>query len=221
MLGSPENPHYQVGRVALRAPLLACLIAFVIRAVGATLRIRLRDEAGYFTGQHCGPYVFAFWHNRAFVMPVVFARFYRKRNVPPKGLVILTSASGEGTLLAQIIGRFGMSVVRGSSSRRGAAALRELTARIEGGFDVAVTPDGSRGPVYRIGPGIIFLAGKTGVPLMPIHVRYSHCVRLKSWDSFMIPLPFSRVDVVLKNAIHVTDGDVESQRAHLEELMHD
>lgn len=219
MLGSPENPYYRIKGVAVSASMLARLLACALRLLGATLRIRLRDDAGYLSGGYKGRYIFAFWHNRMFMLPIIHARFYKKRQEPVKGVAALTSASGEGTLLAQIFARFNLTAVRGSTSRFGTAALSELVDKIAHGFDVAVTPDGPRGPLYRLSPGVIFLAQSTGAAVLPVHVEYARCFRLKSWDRFMIPLPFSRVEVAFGPLFHAVSSTLQDATASLAEIM--
>ena len=94
---------------------------------------------------------------------------------------------------------------------------------VDEGTDVFVTPDGPRGPRYRVNPGIVLLAQKTGAPVMPVRVTYSRCLRLKSWDRFMIPLPFARVDVVLDTPLDFAavegNADFERERARLELIL--
>ena len=159
------------------------------------------------------------WHNRILAMPALFVRRYPKR----KGLVVLTSPSRDGAYLAEFVRNFGMDAVRGSSSRRGAAALLHLTKRIEEQYDVCITPDGPRGPRYRLHPGALLLAQRAGVPLMPFLIEYSSCWRLKSWDGFAIPKPFSRVTVTLLPLLTVppdlSDQPFERLRAGVEAAM--
>jgi lysophospholipid acyltransferase (LPLAT)-like uncharacterized protein len=184
----------------------------------------MTDRAGYFTGDHGGRYIFVFWHSRMFVMPLVYARFYfRRKTGTARAANVLTSASGEGTLLTRIVARFGMGAVRGSSSRRGAAALLQLSTSLAEGYDVIVTPDGPRGPRHRLAPGVVFLAEKTATPVMPIEVRYTRSIRLNTWDRFEIPLPFSRVEVILHPRHHIppleTDEAFETARQSLESAL--
>ncbi len=114
-----------------------------------------------------------------------------------------------------------MGSVRGSSSRRGSTALRELSLKLEQGYDLAITPDGPRGPKYSLGPGVIFLSQKTGAPIMPLHARYHHAFRLKTWDTFPIPLPFSRVDITMDPYITIDPSlsNLEPERLKLEHLL--
>lgn len=198
--------------------LIASCIAALLRALALTLRIRFRDAAALRERHADEPVIWVFWHNRMLVMPVITSRFFPKRNG-----AVLTSASRDGALIAGVMSRFGYSSVRGSSSKRGASATLALAKVIESGGDAAITPDGPRGPRYRLGPGLIFLAQKTGAPLAPVRIEYSRCIRLKSWDRFMIPLPFSRVDVTVGGLISIpktaSDAEFENERARLETLL--
>ncbi len=129
------------------------------------------------------------------MLPIAFERFRRGQR-----LAVLTSPSRDGGLLSAVVRRFGVESVRGSSSRRGGVALRELHSKLDEGCDVIITPDGPRGPVYTLGPGIIFLAAQTGLPLLLVQVKYERCWKLKSWDRFRIPKPFSKVVITLRPA---------------------
>ena len=198
-----------------KAAFIAGVGQWLLRAILCTLRFRIVDRAGILAQPPIPPVLWVFWHNRLFVVPYIFERFVRARPG-----AALTSASKDGELLAAILARFGGRAIRGSSSRRGAIAWREMRRAVDEGTDVFVTPDGPRGPRYRVNPGIVLLAQKTRAPVMPVRVTYSRCLRLKSWDRFMIPLPFTRVDVVLDTPIDFAaandDADFERERVRLE-----
>jgi hypothetical protein len=166
------------------------LVYGVLRALCATLRFEVEDRCGFTDGSLRGPAVCVMWHNRILVIPYAYRRFCRGR----RGAV-LTSASKDGSILAGVVAHFQMRAVRGSSSRRGGVAMRELVSLIEGGSDVGITPDGPRGPVYSLSPGAVKLAELTGAPMLPVEVHYDRFWTLKSWDGFRIPKPFSRVRV--------------------------
>jgi lysophospholipid acyltransferase (LPLAT)-like uncharacterized protein len=204
----------------MREKILAAIATMMIRLLGRTLRIHMSDETKSMSSQSDHRFIFAIWHNRLLITPILYARYYKR----PTKAFVLTSASRDGTLLSEIVQRFGMGVVRGSTSRRGAAATLELGHCLEHGNDVAISPDGPRGPRYHLSPGVIFLAQRTKVPIVPIRVEYSRCIRLKSWDGFMIPLPFSRVTVKFDKwyqpAITENDAAFEAERARFEQLMH-
>jgi Kdo2-lipid IVA 3' secondary acyltransferase len=191
------------------------LVARLIRLIGWTLRIRVEDRARLLDRDFTQPMIWTFWHNRMFVLPLLRDRYARHRTG-----AVLTSASEDGEIIAAVMNRFGLKSVRGSSSRRGTTALLALTGTLEAGEDVAVTPDGPRGPRYKLGPGVVFLAQQTGAAILPIHIEYSRAVRLKSWDRFMIPLPFAQVRIVCDELIFAArDADTEAERARIEQLM--
>jgi hypothetical protein len=203
-----------------RERLLALTGAAILKTLFLTLRLRIEDRSGVLKENGGSPVIVCFWHNRILGITFAFDRIYpKKRN----GVTVLTSPSKDGEILAQLVGAFGMKAVRGSSSRRGSSALLELVRLIRGGRDIAITPDGPRGPRYSLGPGIILLAQSTGVRIVPAHASFSRCVRMKTWDGFIIPLPFSKVSVTLDGALTIpgelTGEEFEEKRKNLEDLL--
>jgi lysophospholipid acyltransferase (LPLAT)-like uncharacterized protein len=203
-----------------RERLLALTGAAILKMLFLTLRLRIEDRSGVLKENGDAPVIVCFWHNRILGITFAFDRIYpKKRN----GVTVLTSPSKDGEILAQLVGAFDMKAVRGSSSRRGSSALLELVRLIRGGRDIAITPDGPRGPRYSLGPGIILLAQSTGVRIVPAHASFSRCVRMKTWDGFIIPLPFSKVSVTLDGALTIpgelTGEEFEEKRKNLEDLL--
>ena len=188
----------------------------LLQAWSRTLRFQINDQAGYTDPARVEPFILAIWHNRLLLLPFVVRRF-----APHRKPTAIISASRDGAILAEMVRRFGFSSVRGSSSRHGASAVLQLTEVIARGGDVAITPDGPRGPVYRLGDGIIFLAQKSGARVVAANMEFSRAVRLKSWDRFFVPLPFSSVRVTFAEAhpVHVTGSDFEAERMRLEHAM--
>jgi lysophospholipid acyltransferase (LPLAT)-like uncharacterized protein len=152
------------------------------------------------------------------LFPFVLRRFFSNRHG-----AALISASRDGELLADAIKRFEYDVVRGSSSRLGASAILQLTEVLASGHDVVITPDGPRGPAYELGPGIIFLAQKSGTAVVPFNMEYSSYWRLKSWDRFIVPRPFSKVRVIIGQPHRVkstsTDEEFEAERLRLQNAL--
>ena len=203
--------------------LLALVAASLARVVFATIRLRVNDRSGFLTDPPEGPRIMVFWHNRITAIAIGFLRHYPQRHPSRKGVSVLTSPSKDGDILAGVMANLGMGAVRGSSSRRGSTAIRELAALLESGTDLAITPDGPRGPKYSLGMGAVFLAQKTGIPIMPVHARYHSAIRLKTWDNFAIPLPFSRVDITMDPYLIIDPEatDLEAERLRLETLLKD
>ena len=184
-----------------------------MRLLTATLRYRVNGGRGPIKLPD-EPVIFALWHNRLGLCMKVYERFVRPDH-PHDHLAALISASKDGALLASILQRFGVQPVRGSSSRRGAQALLELTSWAERGFDLAVTPDGPRGPCYVVQEGVMMLAQVTGLPIVPYSCRLGWKIRVKSWDRFEIPLLFSRCEMTFGEPIHVPRGATEAERGQL------
>lgn len=202
-----------------REQFLAGIAAFIARLLFRTLRFKVIDRAGFLTDPPKEPVIMTFWHNRIPAIAVAFLRNYPHQS--RGGVIVLTSPSKDGDILAGVMAHLGMGSVRGSSSRRGSTAIRELTEKLEAGHDLAITPDGPRGPKYSLGPGVVFLAQKTGLRIMPLHACYHSAFRLKTWDSFAIPWPFSKITVVVDHYISIDPllSDLESERLKLEDLL--
>lgn len=204
-----------------REKLLGRLAVFLLKALFLTIRVRLKDDGGFLSGQCKGPIIMCFWHNRILGITLAHQRKYLFKE--RKGVVVLTSASKDGGILAAVAGGFRMGAIRGSSSRRGTTALLELVREIEQGKDIAITPDGPRGPRYKLGPGAVLLAQKTGAPLVPMHAIFSRFIQMKTWDGFIIPLPFSTISATLGTPIPVppvlTDEEFENMRQRVETIL--
>jgi lysophospholipid acyltransferase (LPLAT)-like uncharacterized protein len=176
--------------------LAAFLIWFFVSAVSLTIRYRIHDPHGFFQRKDLKQAIYCFWHNRLALCVKIYFKFSRAHHAAP-GIAGLVSASKDGALLSAIFHRFGVQPVRGSSSRRGAQALVELNSWAERGYDLAITPDGPRGPKYVLAEGAITLAQITGLPLVTASQFFNWKFCLNSWDKFQIPLPFSRCDVTI------------------------
>ena len=190
-------PAKDAARVVVPKPLsrprriLASFIYFLIRCVAGTLRKKLINDAGLLADNPKHQVIFAIWHNRLALSLMIYRVFVQPHN-PARRLAALVSASRDGAVVARILEHFGVEPVRGSSSRRGAQALLELTTCASQGHDLAITPDGPRGPCYRVQEGVISLAQLTGLPIIPAAYHLNWKIRLRSWDRFQVPLPFAK-----------------------------
>ena len=203
-----------------KSALIGTLIGWTMKLVAATLRLEVRDRCGVGKPELAvPPVIYILWHNRFFTVPAAWNKICRKH----RRSVTLTSASHDGDMVARAMAVFGLGAVRGSSSRRAVAALVGLRQALRDGTDVCLTPDGPRGPRYRIQPGVIKLAEASGAAIVPVHVRFASAWRLKTWDRFVIPKPFSRVEVTFAEAIHVPRGmaaeTFENTRLDIEALL--
>jgi lysophospholipid acyltransferase (LPLAT)-like uncharacterized protein len=157
-------------------------------------------------------FIYAFWHGRQ----VFLTYAHQNDHVHP-----LISHSRDGELIARVCRSFGMDPVRGSSSRGGVEAVLELKAILEEGDRVAFTPDGPRGPLRQVQPGVLFVAEKTGRPIVPLTYGSKRRWIFKgSWDEFVVPKPFNRIAVMYGEPIYVKPGDnLEKKALELQEAL--
>lgn len=161
-----------------------------------------------------GPFIFTFWHSRQ-----IYPLFYFRNT----GVSTLVSRSRDGEFVTQVIYRCGLNAARGSSSRFGAEGLLGQVRYLQQGISLAFTPDGPRGPRETVQPGVLQVAKRSGLPIIPVTFSSSRNIRLKSWDRFMIPLPFGKVRMVVGDEVHVpADANretLEQKRLELEREM--
>jgi lysophospholipid acyltransferase (LPLAT)-like uncharacterized protein len=203
----------------LIARLLPIAAAAAVRAVGVTLSVRgVGVDALRPLWIERRPLIYAVWHGRMLLVPWLNARLRRRDGA--RAVRVLASRSRDGQLIADFARRFGLDVVRGSSSRGGAAALHELARAVHAGDDVAIVPDGPRGPARRLQPGIVALAALTGAPIVPVGVAARPARRLASWDRFLVPAPFARCAIVFGSVLEVKrHDDREEARVRVERAL--
>jgi lysophospholipid acyltransferase (LPLAT)-like uncharacterized protein len=188
------------------ARLLLALGFGFYRIWARTLRLHIEDPHDVVAFVRQQPVIFAIWHNRLLMLPRVFDPSF-----PTRQSYGLISASRDGDMIANWIERAGYGTIRGSSSRKGVAALRQLMDTLAANGNVLFTPDGPRGPVYQVSQGVVFLAQKSGAPIVPIHMEYSSCWRLKSWDRFVVPRPFATLRAIFGAPIRIPPLDGPEQ----------
>ena len=194
--------------------LAAYAIYTSLRGLTGSLRYEWRDESGLHEDGKAEPAIYCIWHNRLTLSMKIYWRFVRPRK-SSIGLAAMVSASKNSELLARILEDFGVQPVRGSSSRRGPQALLELTSWAERGYDLAITPDGPRGPRYIVQDGVMSLAQLTSRPIVPVSCALHSKITLKSWDQFQIPLPFGKCTVSFGKPVRVPRDASDEQREAL------
>ncbi len=172
----------------LRFRLAGRLGAALARGLSATWHSRERDVTTGGGSDASRQIIAAFWHRHILSM----CAHYRGRRV-----CVPVSRSEDGEYAAHIMARFGFSSVRGSSSRGGIGAVKDLMARAEEGYTLAITPDGPRGPRFTVQQGVALLARRSGLPVRPVGVAAERAWEFDSWDRFVMPKPFSRVAFVV------------------------
>lgn len=187
----------------------------VMRLLGRSLRLQWDLPPSVRALEQSGErVVYAFWH--CHILSLAWA--YRGR-----GGVALVSEHGDGEAITQVIHRLGYGTVRGSTTRGGVRAALEMARLGRAGHLLAVTPDGPRGPRHRLQPGIVFVAQRSGLPIVPLAAGMRRGRRLDSWDRFEVPAPFSRILVVAGDPIFVPEeiprADVTIWETRVQEAM--
>lgn len=181
-----------------------------IRALHATLRVQhVRAENIDATPRH----IIAFWHE------CVLLSLHSRWRVPTTAII---SQSKDGEIVSRVLHLYKAETARGSSTRGGENALRDALRASKAGQNLAVTPDGPKGPRRVVKEGVVKIAQITGMPVVPFHFTARKKKRLRSWDGQIFPYPFSRALYLYGAPIAVPrDGDAEEWRLKIEKAMND
>lgn len=184
----------------------------LIYFLGKTLRIeRVGEENLDPIRKDKKSVIYAFWHGRMLILS------YSHRW---KRIHILISQHRDGEYIARIIHKLGFVSVRGSTTRGGSKAFFEMSKKATSGYDIGVTPDGPKGPGFQVQPGTIYIAQRSGMPIIPITDSAKNRWTLSTWDRFIIPKPFSKAVIMLGEPIYVqvdsTPQELEKKRREVE-----
>jgi lysophospholipid acyltransferase (LPLAT)-like uncharacterized protein len=190
----------------------AYLIYFIIRLLYLTMRITIVGQERYRELIVAEKGVIGiFWHGRMLMMPFLY---------PGENISILISAHRDGEIIANVMKLFHFGLVRGSSKKRGSAALRDMLKLLKDGSDLGITPDGPKGPAEVLKPGVAEVARLSGKYIIPTTFSAKPSIRASSWDSLMIPLPFSRVVLLAGTPVRYEEGEeMEHFRSRIEEAL--
>ncbi|HEU5048578.1 MAG TPA: lysophospholipid acyltransferase family protein [Rickettsiales bacterium] len=181
-----KKPLKRLFKTAAFHTFVCWLIACYIRLVYYSSRRRMTiDPAAqiYMNGEL--PAIFAFWHGRLLLMPMICP--------PGRKMNVMISTHGDGEVIARAMHNFGFETVRGSSRRGGSSAALNAVKALQAGENVSITPDGPRGPAMKVQQGSTSISGMAQVPVIPVTYSASRNKRMRSWDSFMLALPFGRI----------------------------
>jgi lysophospholipid acyltransferase (LPLAT)-like uncharacterized protein len=196
---------------------VAWLAAKALRLWGRTARFTYRPLGPNVDPSKTDPecsYLYTFWHENL-LAPVARWHVSRAR--------VLISRSRDGQLIAEVARRLGLTPVRGSTTRGGIEAVRQIL-RAGGRGHVGVTPDGPLGPRRRVQPGVVYLAARTGLPVVPVGFGFQRALRMASWDRFVVPGPWTRVTCVSLAPFVIPPeagrAELEQYRQCLEQSLH-
>jgi len=139
--------------------------------------------------------IIAFWHGRMLMMPML-----KPKN---RDMRVLISRHNDGLLISHTMQHFGVGTVAGSTGKGGAAALREIHKLLGSGANIVITPDGPRGPVYSVAAGIMQMTRRSHLPILPLTFDASRKKTMKSWDKFILPLPFGKLSIVVGEPMQI------------------
>lgn len=198
-------------RSGLQYALGGAMGRIVLNALLGTVRFQVEHRERFDRYADRGdPVLYAAWHGR--LLPLTY---YHRH----EGVGALISQSADGEYIARVAAGWGFVPIRGSTSRGGGGALKEVVRRLRAGQSVAMTPDGPRGPRQKAQVGVIVAAQQAGVPVMPVAAGCSRAWWPGSWDRMCVPKPFSRVRMVYGEPLRVPpDADEEEVRSHALEL---
>ncbi|MGA1823383.1 MAG: lysophospholipid acyltransferase family protein [bacterium] len=174
-----------------------------IRFIALTMKIEFihRDRLDTIKKKGEAP-IYTFWHNRLLMMPLIALG---------EKVVVIISQHTDGEYISQVLKRFGFESVRGSTTRGGSAALRQIVRKMKDGWHGGITPDGPKGPKYKLKEGVLLLSALTGCPILPAAFNSDKKKILSTWDNFIISYPFSRGVMVIGNPIYIHRKDINNK----------
>lgn len=160
------------------------------------------------------PFICAVWHGELLMMSSIYTEYRKSTNVQA-----IISQHFDGEMIAKLIQLFGGKAIRGSSSKGGSAVLRQALKAISEGYDIAITPDGPRGPKHTVADGLVLLSQMRDIPIVTINCKPSSFWKLGSWDAFCIPKPFSTLNVYISDPFKITGLAMDEAKEKIKEQL--
>jgi hypothetical protein len=160
------------------------------------------------------PAIYAAWHGELLMMASGYKEYTNRTDIDS-----IISRHSDGEMIARLIQLFGGRTIRGSSSKGGSSVLRLALKALESGRDIAITPDGPRGPRHSVAEGIVHLAQMKHVPIMTINCKASSAWRMKSWDAFCIPKPFCTLDFYFGEPFWIDGLEMDAAKALIQKRL--
>jgi lysophospholipid acyltransferase (LPLAT)-like uncharacterized protein len=162
------------------------------------------------------PFMVAFWHGKIMLSPYIYKKLRKDVKI---GVII--SDHFDGAIIAGAMKYYGFDTVRGSSTKGGIKVLKESFKLVDKGYDIAITPDGPKGPFQSVADGIVAITQKKDMKIVAFNYKASSFWELKSWDKFMIPKPFSRVDFYASDPFSLEGLDKEEAKRVVKERLNE
>ena len=207
-----------INRHQLATKIFALCVHGFLEIIYLTCRLTTTHLDAVKKREAVGKNIFAFWHGR-----MLYPIYYYTRTIKTAKAAILISKSKDGDYGEALVKRLNGACIRGSSSRGGLKALHDLSNMLAEDYNLALTPDGPRGPAFRAQVGIVKLAQYSHATIIPTTYNASRKITLKSWDGFIIPLPFSRIHLAFGDPITVplesNKKEIDTIRQSLEDVL--
>ena len=180
------------------------LAALLVLLIGLTFRYKIRKRF------HSNKVIYAFWHQN--IIPLMYLHKFQN-------IVILISPSQDGELIAGPVSIIGYKPIRGSSSKKGTSAIRNML-KLSEKYNLAITPDGPKGPLRKLKKGLLYLAYLSKKPIIPVRVKIEKKFVLNSWDNFRIPKLFSKIKVTYGREVYIKNkNDIEQKKNKIENFL--
>lgn len=180
------------------------LAALLVLLIGLTFRYKIRKRF------HSNKVIYAFWHQN--IIPLMYLHKFQN-------IVILISPSQDGELIAGPVSIIGYKPIRGSSSKKGTSAIRNML-KLSEKYNLAITPDGPKGPLRKLKKGLLYLAYLSKKPIIPVRVKIEKKFVLNSWDNFRIPKLFSKIKVTYGREVYIKNkNDIEEKKNKIENFL--
>lgn len=183
------------------------MLYFLLKFILKTLKLEVKRSEKIDLNSN---YVYGFWHNKLIITSVCLDYYKKKAG--------LASPSNDGELIAVTLEKFGFQVIRGSSDKEAVRSLIKLAKLVKNGYSAGTPVDGPKGPIYKVKPGMLFLAQKSGKKMIPVGGAFSNCWTFeKAWDKFQFPKPFSKMVCIEGEPIEIPKGaDLDEYALFLE-----
>ena len=196
-------------KLFFKLKILPYFLYFLVRLIYATNKKvyhhpKLDDEA----------YIFVMWHGDLLSQPFNYKAQRGKRVV--KGMISLNK---DGEILSKTFSLLGIEAVRGSSSKGAAKVLISTIKEIKSGSDVAITPDGPRGPRFSVANGVVAIAQKSGSKVVVLNSKPSKYWQFDSWDKFILPKPFGKIDFYMSEPYDISNLQIDEAKDFIKEKL--
>jgi lysophospholipid acyltransferase (LPLAT)-like uncharacterized protein len=153
------------------------------------------------------PFILAMWHGQLLMQALNYRKFKKDGKIK-----VIVSQHRDGQTIRKVVSHLGVGAIEGSSTRGGAKALINAIKSIKNGIDVAITPDGPKGPIYEVADGIVAISQKTNAKILTCSIKPSKYWQMNSWDKFIIPKPFGKIDFYISDPFSIEGLSMEESK---------